>query len=315
MIVYDGLSDDKKCVFYYSVSETPIQLEIKVYEGYTNAFYFHSEIEVHPNCRYYTFIPATWKNRHVLIYDKNTKRLLAPFVIDGHEYLQKYDEYGYLQKLFKVETNESCQAGINDVIREHFHDRQYRNIVDVEEGDVVVDIGFNYGIFSLGALHKGASKIYGFEPNRNIFEKIVDIYPETDKVEIFNLAVSDKNEKIIFNEGYNTLSSSINLQVPDYHRSYNVDCVNFYDFIVENQIDKIDFLKVDCEGAEYSIIQSIPDEFFSKIKRLHIEYHGNSGTEVLPIIEKLEKNGFSYQYESGHTQFSEIGLIFAKKIT
>jgi predicted RNA methylase len=41
---------------------------------------------------------------------------------------------------------------------------------------LVVDVGFNYGIFSLGALNYGASKVYGFEPNKNIYNVIKDIY-------------------------------------------------------------------------------------------------------------------------------------------
>lgn len=312
MIVYDKLSEDKKTIHYYTISETPITVEIKVYEGYTNSFMFINEIELHPGVGYFTYIPSSWKDRKVIFYEKNTKRLLAPFVIDGNESLEKYDKFGYLRKLAKIENTELCQAGINDVVREHIHDRKYKDIVDVEEGDIVVDIGFNYGIFSLGALYKGASKIYGFEPNKNIFDKIVNIYPEKDKVEIFNFAVSDSNQTITFHEGYNTLGSSINLNVPDYRLSYDVECINFYDFIMKNKIDKIDFLKVDCEGSEYAIFEVIPDEFFSKIKKIHVEFHDNKGTEVLSLVDKLERNGFEYEYEYGHSQYSSIGLIFAK---
>jgi len=314
MIVYDDLSEDKKTIYYHSISETPITVEVKVYEGYSNSLMFINDVELHPGINYYTYIPSSWKDRKVIFYEKNTKRLLAPFVIDGNESLEKYDRFGYLRELAKIENTEICQWGINDVVREHLHDRQYKDIVDVEEGDIVVDIGFNYGIFSLGALNKGASKIYGFEPNKNIFDKVKNIYPEKDKVEIFNLAVSDSNQTVTFHEGYSTLSSSINLSIPDYHQSYDVECVNFYDFIIKNKIDKIDFLKVDCEGSEYAIFDVIPDGFFSKIKKIHVEFHGNKGEEVLLLVNKLERNGFEYEYEYGHSQYSSIGLIFAKKI-
>lgn len=312
MIIYNGLSEDKKSIFYYTISDTPIQIEIKVYEGYTNSFMFSNEIEVQNGVGYYTYIPNTWKDRKVLIYDKNTKKLITPFIIDGDISLEDYDKFGYLKKLMKIETNELRQSGINDVIREHLYDRFYEGIVDVEEGDVVVDIGFNYGIFSLGALYKGASKIYGFEPNKHIYDIVSEIYPEKGKVEIFQYAVSDKNEKTSFRETYDTLGSTISLDTAHYYNTYDVNCINFFDFIVDNKIEKIDLLKVDCEGAEYAIFEIIPDEVFSKIKKIHVEFHGNTGLEVRPIIDKLERNGFGWFFERDRTEVSEIGLIFAK---
>jgi FkbM family methyltransferase len=312
MIVYNGISDDKKNIFYYTISDTPIQVEIKVYEGYTNSLMFTNEIELQKGFGYYTYIPNTWKDRKIFIYDKNTKKIIAPFVIDGDVSLEEYDKFGYLKKLMKVETNELRQSGINGVIREHLYDRFYEDVVDVEEGDVVVDVGFNYGIFSLGALYKGASKIYGFEPNKHIYDIVSQIYPEKEKVKLFQYAVADKNEKVIFRETYDTLSSTINLDVADYYNSYDVICVNFYDFIIENKIEKIDLLKIDCEGTEYNIFDIIPDEFFSKIKKIHVEFHDNKNKQVLKIIEKLEKNGFEYQFGEGGSELSDVSLIFAK---
>lgn len=311
MIVYDSLSEDKKTLFYYTNSNKPTTIDIRVYEGYTNSFMFHNELVVEPGIGYYTYIPSTWKDRKVLFYERDTKKLIAPFVIDGNESLEDYDKFGYIKKLTKIEKNEIFQADINDVIREHLHDRHYKNIVDIEEGDIVFDIGFNYGIFSLGALYNGASKIYGFEPNKHVYEIVSKLYPETDKVKIFNLAVSDKNEILTFNEGHNTLVSSIILT--DYNnKSYDVQAINFFEFIIKNKIEKIDFLKVDCEGSEYQIFENIPDEYLSTIKKIHVEFHGNTGLEVRPIIDKLERNGFDWVFERDRTEISEIGLIFAK---
>lgn len=312
MIVYDGLSDDKMTVFYYTNSDKGFIIDVKVYEGYSNSFMFHSELYVEPGIRYYTYIPATWKDRKILFYERETKNLISPFVIDGNKSLEDYDKFGYIKKLLKVESNEIFQADINEVLREHLHDRFYENIVDVEEGDIVVDIGFNYGIFSLGALNRGASKIYAFEPNRHVYEVVSKLYPERNKVHIFNLAVSNKNEMVFFDEKHNTLSSSICSPSSENTGTYHVQAINFFEFIVKNKIEKIDLLKVDCEGAEYEIFENIPDEFFSTIKKIHVEFHANTGLEVKPIINKLERNGFDWVFEHERTEISEIGLIFAK---
>jgi FkbM family methyltransferase len=198
------------------------------------------------------------------------------------------------------------------ILNEIFYQKVYNNdFVCVAENDIVFDIGFNYGIFSLGAIYKGASRIYGFEPNKNIFEKL-KYYPRQDIVKIFNCAVSDTYETLTFYEGNNTLSSSIHNNVEDFKESYNVECVNFYDFIIKNNINKIDLLKIDCEGTEYEIINSIPDEFFKTIKKMHIEFHNNDGEKVKPIINKLNQNNFEWTFEHDKNINSNIGLIFAK---
>jgi len=313
MIKFIEYSKNEKKIKYSNSTSEILPVRIDFYEGYTNSFMFSSSIDLgtDPNVYYYTYIPGRWKNMRAYFYHRDTNQLIAPFVFDGDINMKELDYENYLTKIQSNNTPLQ-QLGVNDVLREHFSDRQYKDIVDVEDGDVVVDIGFNYGIFSLGAIKNGASKIYGFEPNRGVFKKLED-YPRKDIVRIFNYAVSDKYETLTFYEGNNTLGSSIFPNVGDYKESYEVQCVNFYDFIVRNNITKIDFLKVDCEGTEYSIFESIPDEFFTTIKKIHVEFHNNFNQEVQQLIDKFERNGFEWQYEFGKDINSEIGLIFAKR--
>ena len=312
MIKYNGISEDKLHIYYGTYTDQKFPVVVKVYEGYTGGLIFNSSVDIDPQFNYFTYIYPAWEGRKVMIYHQETGDLLAPFVIPGEKNLRDLDQYGYIKTLFEIEKDLSCQSGILDVLREHLYDRQYKDYVDVEEGDVVVDIGFNYGIFSLGALMKGASQIYGLEPNREIYKIIKKNYPEKGRVKIYNFAVSGKNETLTFNVGHNTLASSINSQVDDYKESYDVTCVNFYDFIKFNQIEKIDFLKIDCEGAEYEIFECIPDEFFRTIKKIHVEFHFNDGQKVIPLIEKLDRNGFEWKYEEGRNQYSDLALIFAR---
>lgn len=304
--------DEKKLKYRNSTSEI-IPVRIDFYEGYTNSFMFSSFLDLLPSPEifHYTYLPQRWKNMRAYFYNQNTNEMIAPFFFDGDMELKDYDLEGYITKIQKNNTL-GQQAGVNDVLREHFCDRQYENLVDIEEGDVVVDVGFNYGIFSLGALRKGASKIYGFEPNKNIFEKLKD-FPRKDIVEIYNLAVSNVNQILTFYEGDNTLGSSLLDVVGDFKESYQVNCINFFEFISEKNITKIDFLKVDCEGTEYEIFESIPDNFFKKIKKIHVEFHNNDGERVKLLTNKLDRNGFEWQFEHDKDFNSNVGLIFAKK--
>ena len=46
---------------------------------------------------------------------------------------------------------------------------------------------------------------------------------------------------------------------------------SLFDIFSENNIQECDFLKLDCEGAEYEIIDSLTSEFLNKIKKYAIE--------------------------------------------
>ncbi len=312
MIIYKGISEDKTHIFYENVSNQTIPVVIRVYESITGGFIFQNELDLVPFVRYFTYIYPMWTNRKVMIHHRETNELLAPFVIDGFKSVEDFDKYGYVKKLFQKEKDSSCQIGILDVLREHHYDRHYKDYCDVTEGDVVVDIGFNYGIFSLGALYKGASKIYGLEPNKHVYSLVKELYPKQDKVQIYPFAVSSENKTIKFQVSHNTLSSSMVCEIGDFKEEYDVKCVNLYDFLTFNNIQKIDFLKIDCEGTEYDIFSSIPDDYFKTIKKIHVEFHFNDGQKILPLLNKLNRNNFEWKYENDRNQFSEVGLIFAK---
>jgi hypothetical protein len=48
-------------------------------------------------------------------------------------------------------------------------------------------------------------------------------------------------------------------------------------FIEEYQLEKIDLLKIDCEGAEWSVLQGVEELHWPKIRSLVIEVHDADG--------------------------------------
>lgn len=299
-------------IYYKNNSDKIILVNIDVYDNYTNSFMFSNNLDLHPNGGYFTYIPFVWNITDVYFYDRTNNELLSHIKINGNKKLNQYDEYGYILRLFQMEKGKTIQGSLNQIVGEHFYTREYKNTIDVEEDDIVVDVGFNYGIFSLFALYNKAKKIYGFEPNIDIYNKIKNIYPENDKVEIYNYAVSDENKKITFYSTEDTVASSITESRTN-SKEYEVQCINLYDFIIQNNIEKIDFLKIDCEGEEYNIFKSIPDEYFLKIKKIMVEFHFNDGSKANILTDKLNKLNFQWQFSSNVNYNSEVGLIFAKK--
>jgi len=147
----------------------------------------------------------------------------------------------------------------------------------IDPGDVVVDIGGNIGMFSRRALERGASRVITFEPMSKAFSCLTDNVGYD--VEAYNIAISDKTSAtkmgvagVINNLGGSTLK----IEKESREIIYTEPCItmSLEDLWNLGVIpETIDFLKVDCEGGEKEIIESLTDEHLSRIKKISMEYH------------------------------------------
>ena len=195
------------------------------------------------------------------------------------------------------------------VIKEIFIYNCYNpnNKFKIRNYDVIFDIGAQKGVFSIFAskcANKG--KVYSFEPTRENF-KFLKKNVKLNKIEniiLINKAVSDKSgEKEIFisadSGGHSFFWKTPNRVI------VQTICLN--DFIKQNNISHVDFLKMDCEGAEYEILFSCSNETFKKIKKISMECHElDNIRNSLKLKEFLEKKGFNVSRTS-------TGMLYAIK--
>ena len=102
--------------------------------------------------------------------------------------------------------------------------------------------------------------------------------------------------------------------------SFKVKTQKFVDFMYEQNLEKIDLLKVDIEGAEYMMFDAIDDNTLMKVDRLLLEFHDNYNGEFRKhILDKLDKTGFEYtfyQQADGKIQTTEEdhhGIMWAER--
>lgn len=307
--------DDLKSRFYYSLnSKESKKVILRVYNSYLNYKEYEEVIELVPDFDFWTYIPSNNKNRYVEFRDSETLEIIGLFGLDGVIDIEDFDEFGYVRTIFnglKPGEKHNVYVVFNELTTQNTYNNDF---IRVEENDLVVDIGFNYGLFSMNSLKYKPSKIIAFEPNPNLIKTFTNFF-KTSIVELHQKAVSNKNGKTIFYENMDPGMSTIfqNINIENVGNSYEVDIISFNDFIIENKIEKIDFLKVDCEGAEYGIFNSISNEYLSNyINKVAIEFHHNIlDVKVQTLINKLQDNGFNVKvvYEEN----SNIGLIYGKK--
>ena len=90
-------------------------------------------------------------------------------------------------------------------------------------------------------------------------------------------------------------------------------CTTFQELCNTNDINKVNLLKLDCEGAEGEIIKSLSKSDMDIIENGVIEFHDNvSILDHDEIIKILKHNNFEYELEwDGQSNF---GYIFAHEM-
>ena len=91
-----------------------------------------------------------------------------------------------------------------------------------------------------------------------------------------------------------------------------VQTISLNDFIKKNKLKKIDFLKMDCEGAEYEILYNLPKNVLNSIKKISMEYHNiNETYNVTNLVAFLEKNDF--EVNAIINKRATSNLLYAKR--
>jgi FkbM family methyltransferase len=188
--------------------------------------------------------------------------------------------------------------------------------VRINEGDIVFDIGANIGVFSLYAANKKASQVFSFEPddkNYSYLSQNVSKNSLENIVKPFNFGLANSSGKRYLQiaeipGGHQMLRDDENFSQKD----KIIVTKTFSDFIEENKITRINFVKMDCEGAEGEILDSLNKMHFETIDKFAIEFHDNrSILSHDEIINLLNKNDFKTEIKWNGS--SNYGYIFAFK--
>ena len=218
------------------------------------------------------------------------------------------------------------------LVSEIFFMKMYNPInLPIGENDIVVDIGAHNGIFTLFAASKTKKMIYAFEPAPASFE-FLKRNIETNKLNnvlAYNAAVSGKvgSAKLLLStesDWQHMLVEQIN---PDKVEEYKLifplpgsenpeQCVEvptttLQEIIDSNHLEQIDFLKMDCQGSEGLILQSTPQQYLKKIRKIAMEFHNQlSNFDNNDIQKMLEEADFTTELKWDSNSSSE-GFLFA----
>jgi len=152
----------------------------------------------------------------------------------------------------------------------------------LDKNSTILDLGANIGNVALYLSDIFGSKIYCYEPNPNCFNYLKKLFKKKKNITIYKKGVSNKSQsqKLYFSENDKNKISFFDGSSYDKEKS-NIQTSNFLTTNTEN-INKvlsrhksIDLLKIDIEGWEYKIINTVIRNLY-KIKVVYVELHDSS---------------------------------------
>lgn len=238
----------------------------------------------------------------------------------------KYNNLSYSQELklfgqnrfLVINSKQIKLSNLGDdlfpIVTEIFYDKVYeRDFVRPNINDIIVDIGANYGVFSLYSQNFNPSKVYAVEPLKATFKSMKQNLLEYG-VTCINKAISSENgfEKFMITEVNGNNFSQKNKN--GFHPSSVigeeiVETITINQLISDYDISRIDFLKVDCEGGELDLFRTIDKGYLqNNVGKIAMEYHSREIYDE--VIEILKLNHFIIEDTTGS---NDIGLIYAYK--
>jgi FkbM family methyltransferase len=132
---------------------------------------------------------------------------------------------------------------------------RFENFVDswfeVNDGDVVVDVGAHIGKYSL-RFAKKAEKVIAIEPNRETYGISVRNIEANDfrNISALNVAAWNERTELVLFSGSDSGQHSLKRES---HRSEIVQADTLDSIVLQSKLVKVDWIKVDVEQAEAEV--------------------------------------------------------------
>ncbi|MCI4340283.1 MAG: FkbM family methyltransferase [Thermoplasmata archaeon] len=179
-------------------------------------------------------------------------------------------------------------------------------------GKVVLDIGMANGDSSVFFAQHGAQQVYAVEPIPESFA----LAQENIRLNHLEGRITPINAAMLARRGETKMqiaSAAPNRSTvrPDEDRTavafdqvLAVPTLGIADLLREHSIDRVDFVKMDCEGCEYAVLGAVTSEELARIRSIALEFH--DGPKDLPKL--FESNGFAVEVHG-----TSVGYLLAHR--
>jgi len=214
--------------------------------------------------------------------------------------------YRMRKGLMVLDTTGSLPGTLAEV----FVRRRYGSVAGFR---TIVDVGANVGSFAVYAAQASpGARIFCYEPEPQNFVRLrqnLRINGLDERVAAFQCAVSSSGEPRNLGVGVSQLNSfeylrgGANYQV--------VACTTLRDIRAEHRLDRLDLLKMNCEGAEYEILDACSNSDLEGILNIRLEYHNLDGKSRNGEYLRRWLQARGYRIERFTRRLTDSGYICA----
>ena len=228
--------------------------------------------------------------------------------------IEQYDQtFIVLKNKDNIRLKCRCKEGhdfghIMEIFEEDTYSKDFQNYT-------VIDIGASTADSSIYFAFRGAKEVYGIEPMKESYDiglYNVEINNLEGKVHLINAALSSKSGRVdlivsLKNPNANSISPSeiVKKGGINFDSKRVIDSISLNDIISQYRLDKINLLKMDCEGCEYEVLKNIEEKTISLIDNIILEYH-----DGIKFLDKLlEEHGYKVKYDHSNG----LGILKASR--
>jgi FkbM family methyltransferase len=158
-----------------------------------------------------------------------------------------------------------------------------------------IQVIFDVGCRSDSCFLNFKGEVHYFDPVKQFIDNL-KTQNNSNKASYFNnFGLGEENKSIDYYPKYQSFFDRIkSCNQSDAQNKITLDIRKGQDYMLENNIQSIDFLKIDTEGYEMNVLLGFND-YLNNIKIIQFEYGGtfmDNGVKLIDVVNYLEQNGF-----------------------
>ncbi len=228
-----------------------------------------------------------------MTFDKSPNNFFAKCVPNNYQYnegtIRKFQYHGVI-----------LEADLYDYVGHYlyfgFQDKGHSKLLElIEPGFTVIDVGTNIGSSLLQFANKigPAGKVFGFEPDvKNYNNCIRNIDLNSFKnVAVENIGLGDNTNEHYLNVNCESNRGMNSISLNKDSSSIKVIVNTLDNWMEQNEIHRVDLIKIDVEGYEMSVVKGALKTIASKRPILfielidsHLKRQGSSATELVIFL-------------------------------
>lgn len=200
------------------------------------------------------------------------------------------------------EVPESIYAIFKEIFMEDVYNID-RLISKLPANPIIIDIGANAGFFNVLIFSKlKNARVFAYEPlpaNFLQFQKTIERNSLSEKIHLEQVAVTGLPiatlELFTENTADNSVIASIFSDFDERNtQKVEVPAKSLMAIIEDNNLSRVDLLKIDCEGSEYDILYNTDPNILSKVKMIIIEVHeiDSNKNNIRSLNDFLHSRGY-----------------------